>query len=527
MTLKNTDLKIRFLGVIPVLEEGKKTLTPEQISAFSALLTFKGKSIQKLLQETIDQKKDIDKKTKIILNNSSLRGHASIATTPALAFYFEGSKFLDSMLTGIPFSSSLMASGRRTDTTLDDIVYPISIFKNQKARKIYKTQAEKIINFFSFLLKENLPKDDASKILTYGIYGTGVMVLPVESIVGFYREYQLEKNWLPKEGELFLSIVEKEAKNLGIGYLFSTRKLAPKDIYPYPNIFKNPKNSNLVREIKRKNFPYQTVSGSKIISYFIIKSQALKEEINSLLKLEEKIFSKKENIKNQWQKLIEKRRKLIRDYNLAVQFLIYSSCSWRVWGEKKRHRTVPQIVESIYYSIEQTLPYKKEIEKDPTTAEKFFVIPSTIKKNPLFLKKYCQILASSLITYQQILEMGVSESEAIFIIPRALKIDLIQSYNFYNLISGYYPTRLCSTVEPELSKLTWEEVALIKKILKKENFPELGKLIQIKCQITGFCHEKEFCTLIKSRVLDYDENFHQSIHQNLLNSLLRNGKSKS
>jgi len=60
-----------------------------------------------------------------------------MATTPALSFSYEASKFIDSGLTGIVFASAIMASGRRTDTTASDIVYPLSIQNQPAAEKVY------------------------------------------------------------------------------------------------------------------------------------------------------------------------------------------------------------------------------------------------------------------------------------------------------------------------------------------------------------------------------------------------------
>ena len=135
--IKTTDFKFTFLGIIPTLTDESGTLTPEKISAFSALLTFKGKTVKELISQTIEKGKDVNSRVRGILKRSSLRGHASIATTPCLAFTYESSKFLDSMLTGIVFSSSLMASGRRTETDPSSIVYPTAILNNQKAKEIY------------------------------------------------------------------------------------------------------------------------------------------------------------------------------------------------------------------------------------------------------------------------------------------------------------------------------------------------------------------------------------------------------
>ena len=149
MSFKIKDLKMTFLGVIPILKDETGYLRPQDIVALSALMTFKGKSVKDLYRQAIDKGQNINEKVKTIIRKSSLRGHASIATTPAICFTYEASKFLDSMMTGMVFSSSLMASGRRTDTTIDDIVFPTAIDQNKKAKELFKKTSEENINFFS------------------------------------------------------------------------------------------------------------------------------------------------------------------------------------------------------------------------------------------------------------------------------------------------------------------------------------------------------------------------------------------
>lgn len=197
--LLTSNLKVKFLGITPVLKDETGVLNPQEIVALSALLTFKGKSIQNLLKESKGKGQNLNEKIKNILRRSSLKGHASMATTPVLCFSYEASKFLDSALTGMVFASALMASGRRTDTKVNDIVYPTTILKNKKPKTIYKEASEKNINFFNWLLAQSVPKDEASKMLQYGIYGTGIIQLSVESLVSFKREYEIEKKWFPKK----------------------------------------------------------------------------------------------------------------------------------------------------------------------------------------------------------------------------------------------------------------------------------------------------------------------------------------
>ena len=521
--LKTTNLKLQLLGIIPQFSDKTGKLNPEQISALSALLTFKGKSVKGLLKETLDKGQDLDKKVQVILNKSSLRGHASVATTPTLAFSFEGSKFIDSMLTGIVFSSSLMASGRRTDTLEKDIVYPTAISKNKKAKDLYKKQSLENLGCQNWLLEKGVAKDEASKILQYGIYGTGIMVLPVESLVGFVKEWEMEKNWMPEEAEILISLFKKELKKLGINQLFHTRQIAPRDVYPYPNIFKDPEKSNLVRETKKEG----------VVSLDFIKTKEFLKLLRKLNSLTKKIAANKTRILKDWPQLLQLRRQICRDYNLAVNIKVLSNISWRVWGEKKRHRTVPQVVDSIYYSIANAIEKVQECEereerrlKSATTSAitsantlaniiKYFSIPPTIKKNPRFLKKYMDCFLGSLRCYQKLVKMGIKSGDAVFVIPRGIRISVLQEYNLFNLISGYYPLRLCSTAEEQLRSTTRQEADVIRKLLKKKKFPELAEAISVKCQTTCFCHEENHCGQIKKLVKNYDEEFHKKMLKSL------------
>ena len=69
------NLKVKFLGITPVLKDKTGVLNPQEIVALSALLTFKGKSIKKLFEEIEGKEGKVSDKIKKILHKSSLRGH--------------------------------------------------------------------------------------------------------------------------------------------------------------------------------------------------------------------------------------------------------------------------------------------------------------------------------------------------------------------------------------------------------------------------------------------------------------------
>ena len=121
--------------------------------------------------------------------------------------------------------------------------------------------------------------------------------------------------------------------------------------------------------------------------------------------------------------------------------------------------------------------------------------------------------------------MKVKKRDAIFVVPRGLKLDVLQDYNFYNLIAGYYPLRICSTAEEELRRLTLNELAAIKKLLKQKRLSWLAEHIVSKCQAVGFCLEEKTCGAIKRLVPDYDQSFHQGMKEDLENKFQKNLKN--
>ncbi|MBI4100467.1 FAD-dependent thymidylate synthase [Candidatus Microgenomates bacterium] len=522
---KTADLRVDFLGITPVFKEEDFFLNPEQIVAFSALLTFKGKPIKELYQQALEKDQDIDKKVKNILRKSSLRGHSSIATTPHLCVTFQGSKFLDLMFTGINFSSSLMASGRRTAMEPDDIVIPSTIEKSS-FKNLYFSQSEENIKFFNEMIEQNVLRDVASKAVQYGIFGTGILDLPLESVINIKKEIETEGEWMPEEAKMFLKTIEEKLAEYGALDLYQMRAVAPRDAFPYPHVFKNPNNSNLTRELRQ-----QTPGIDSVISSAVIQpTEGLREGLRQLSERTKKMAASKDLIIREWYELLNLRRRICRDYNLAVDLQILSSGTWRSYTDKKRHRTCYLISESIYWAVEKAAEVfdKIEISEKLTDADlkkidEVYYIPPSIESNKELLLKWLKEGKASILAYKKMVGGGVKSSDAIFIIPRAIRIDMLQKFDLYNLISGYFPLRLCSTADELLQRTTEKEAFIIRKLLK-EKLPELAEEIKVKCHLCAFCPEEKFCGKIRAMVPNYDEEFHQKMKSNLEERYLASNK---
>ena len=178
--------------------------------------------------------------------------------------------------------------------------------------------------------------------------------------------------------------------------------------------------------------------------------------------------------------------------------------------------------DSVYYSIERCRPvlnkFKTKIANKSLTKEdiakidRVFTVPPVIQENTELLYGYLERVVSSINTYFELIESyKIKPSDAIFVMPRGVRIDLIQNYDLHNLICGYYPLRTCSTAEAQLRPMALKEMAKIKKILTANGLPTIAKLMMTKCNIPGFCLEEKNCSVIKGLVKDYSEEYHEEL----------------
>ena len=70
--LLTSNLKIKFLGITPVLKDETGVLSPQEIVVLSSYATFKGKSIKNLLQEIKKSGENLKDRVKKTLMKSSL-----------------------------------------------------------------------------------------------------------------------------------------------------------------------------------------------------------------------------------------------------------------------------------------------------------------------------------------------------------------------------------------------------------------------------------------------------------------------
>jgi len=504
MALKSIDPKVDVFGYGPIANIGGKEISPEELIAFSSMMTYKDKSAKDMIIDVINSEKNIGEVVMKSLKNSVRRGHASMSTSAGMWLLFNGtSKYLDSLFTGAIFSSSLMPSSRRIPVNLENIVAPESIMNaDENTKEIYEGVSSNNIKFYMEIENKAVPREDAAKITQYGIAGGGFIFLPLETVLSAENEFISQGRWTPKEAFDIIKIIEDKIGEIKAYDLYKLREDADRFTYPHLNIFIDPNEHTGINDEQIKyGFPIKPLVQLKYAN----DSLSLEKRLKLLFSLREEITQSPELVKQKSKELLRSRNKIISAYKSVLRVSSLSNPSWRVWGEIKRHRTLEQSVDSIYSSVERSYEkinnFKERIKEgniDETIVKEVnsvFMIPKSFLKedNKPLLQKYIQLFSESLDAYKTLVSRGIPEADALALIPRGIRVSVYKMFDLYNLLEGYIPLRCCSTAEGEMKEITEAEIAEIKKIL-----PEyLTKNIGPKCASVGHCLEPKVCADLK------------------------------
>ena len=116
-----------------------------------------------------------------------------------------------------------------------------------------------------------------------------------------------------------------------------------------------------------------------------------------------------------------------------------------------------------------------------------FIIPQSIQDHKLYSIKYGHVLKRISDFYLELLEAGIPNEDARFILPNACQTNIVMTMNLRELIETS-KVRLCGKAQWEIQEL----FGLIRtEVLKKESF--LGTFLKSKCKYLGYCPEEVSC----------------------------------
>lgn len=506
--MKVIDPHVTVLDFGPTLTleyEGKKIIVDTDTLVYAgALITYKDTKIFEEITELMAKGELDPAKVKNSLIKSAGAGHASMATTPGIWMYMGGdsSKFIDSIFTGVRFGSSLMPSGRRVEIKEEQILVPEGIANHsEEAVRIYERISKQNIQAYEKLMERGVPKQEAAKIVQYGHRGGGLAFMPLETLISCSKQAERNPESMPLEGRQILSQIEDFIMENGMGITYQARKDAPRESCPNPNIFTF--NKNLAQELLERNS--DALYSPKILGMRHIPSQERDQRIEKYLQRREQAFKSIDGVLNNWRSLQGEIQEIVSDFNGSFSAQILENVPWRVWGEFKRHRTMPQTAESIYNAVARSTEVVNKNVNLENIAEEYMPVlslPPKVLADNESTKLWIDTYNDAIKAYNQLVSMGIAKSDAIALVPRGIKLGMYKELDLYNATTGELSLRTCHTAEPEMKRISLKETEL----LQERDLPyAIKSLFTPKCVYNGICPEdsKKSCNLIANHVKDY------------------------
>ena len=543
--ITDNDLKISILGFWPRVDIKNKKLKNffrrdylggNELIAYSQSLVSHGMDFEKLGEEIL---KDIENPENIlfdgVLFNKTAtgigRGH-SLGGLSGVVLGIHGTKMIDSGLTGLCASRSLVTSSRRRETNTGEIAVPEILRDKPGLLREYMKISEEVFNLSSEFKDKfgNLGGIETfNKVIPYNNPADLFIVLPLDSLSTITSEVRADKlnpngKFIPRElhalSEMFMEIT----KEIGQNIMYNQRIEVPRDTYLHYTVFKDPSFPNYALEKGKES--------GMVIDPIVIETQ--KDFTRGFIKNLEKLKIKNEEImkiknpKELHAKSLEymySLREFANEYNEVVKVKVADTLSWRDWYEQKRASTLKQNAESIYTAVDRSYNKIKELMPVIESAnsendfekiknilgelEKYIIIDDRLKKKPEVIIPYLNHTAKQLMFHGKMIENNIEPRDALYIAPKNIRVRTLENYDLVNLIDLEFPLRLCETCEPERKASSWKKREVISNAV-----PEIDFLLTPKCSV-GFCTEGKHCGQI-TKMREYDSGLHKKTKEHML-----------
>jgi hypothetical protein len=537
--LTDNDLDVKVLGRWPEIkiknknllkivkkESGRKNLGGDEIISFSQQLVAGGMDFDDLQQRILESTVGDKTLAETVFDKTSTgigRGH-SLGGLSGIMLGLHGTKMIDSGLTGLASSRSLVTSGRRRTVKEEDIIIPESITRKGNLLKEYleiSRAAFKEAEKFKDQIGKMQGVETFNKSLAYNNPGDLIIVLPLDTMATLAFEVEDDKlnpkgPFIPREIHKLVEMFPDLAKEVGIEIMYKQRIQVPRDGYFHYTVFKDPSIGSSALEMGEElGMPIEPV----LINSYINLSRGFKKGLKHLEELFERtrLITDPAELHQAAINCMNKTKAFVAEYNGNASAKIADSLSLRVWSEQKRHATLRQHVESIYtaapraareiqkfWSQIEAAYIKPGSEELPIEEiERIIVIDKRLKNQPELLVPYVYHSARQLIFFEKLVREGIPMRDAAYVIPRDTRLRTSEDYDLINMIDSELPLRTCKTCEPERYMTSWQKRDLIAKAM-----PALKYFLEPKCNV-GYCTEKTHCKHITD-IREYDSEIHKA-----------------
>ena len=467
--IKVEDIAVKLLSYGPKTTlrlDGKEiSIEPDILIALEGIGTVKGVSLEERYRDLLSRGKSPERTALKLHEESTRRGHASLTTSLSLQLEIgKCSRASSMLLVAPPFGSYIQESQRRKITSRNEFVIPRKIMYNQGAQRIFEKGINEAYETYKQLIEAGIEIEDARYILPLASATSLFASGSLDTFLGFITDserFKQDTDIYPDE----LVVIGNKIRNLAykVAPMLTKARLSfktPLPTYPYPNPYKDsdPLMENVLKEVG---------------------------EVSKLKMLDFRCLIADENLISRVLKDPSKASSLIPF--LSAVFL--EPLSLAAYHQSIRHRTVPTAVESIYKAIARLI-------KHP---EKSLIIPPKISSSEKLLNIFLESSKSLIEYYEVLTKLDVPLSDAVYLIPQAMKIYVVRYYNAFNLLwpQGYVAMRTCSYSQWEERRIAYE---IWNSIAEKD--PEIASLMGERCKLLGYCPERKWCEII----LKYQEH---------------------
>jgi len=455
------DICVRLLDYGPAGEielHGEKIrLEPDTLIALEGIGTLRRVSIAERYGELLESGGDLGRIVSTFHRESTRRGHASLTTSLTLQLEISRcSRAASLLLVSPPFGSYLQESQRRSIAGREGFFIPPRAAAREDLRFTYARVVDAAHDAYSRLLEEGVEPEDARYVLPLASATSLFMSGSLETFLGFIIDAEKRGDgspWYPEELSLIGRRIGEIARRIAPHLTEARLKFRVKlPTYPYANPYREP--DRVIEDLVEKH------GGGPVMLNFI-----------SLLERADTI---KESLEDPAR---------AHALNPLIQAVFLEPMSLAAYHQAIRHRTIPTAVESIYSAAERCL----------SKPEQGLIIPPRIARSERLVNLFMEAAAGLLEAYKKLIEGGALPSDAIYVIPQAVRIYAIRSYNAFNLLwpQGFIATRACSTSQWEVRRIAYEVWRQV-----SEKAPWLGELMGEKCKHLGYCPERRWCEII-------------------------------
>ncbi len=130
--------------------------------------------------------------------------------------------------------------------------------------------------------------------------------------------------------------------------------------------------------------------------------------------------------------------------------------------------------------------YSQQSQRYVSLENANFVVPLTIKKDQKAREIFDRIIKEARDAYRKLLELGVPEEDARYVVPQAVQTNIVVTMNARELLH-FFKLRCCMRAQWEIRALAWRMLSLVKKVA-----PTIFENAGPPCISEGMCPEEEF-----------------------------------